>query len=352
MPSTNITNLTHPYPNFQQGAIMSESEFNSNNQATRDKVNEIISVFNPYPDVSNIVTKDGNNVFTGTNSFSNDITFSGTIVIPTPVLDYQAATKKYVDDAILNVNINSVTLTGDQSVDGVKTFTERPIVPTPNADYEVANKRYVDINSGYSQVEGDRLTSQALQPVAAFRSGNDYEVNIGIIGGFVTGVQDGFFVILGDGHEAPTSIGLSIDGQPLTYYDNGEKVCILEEDCYNLIHKNGTTYKLIRPKKVDNILTYTGSLYLQLSNFVGKYIRMNNTSNETVSIFADSTVNLPIGSEIEIMNIGTFDITIVGLTGVTLNSKNGYTKIDGQYGKVTLKKVAANTWDLFGDLKA
>ena len=39
-------------------------------------------------------------------------------------------------------------LTGAQSVAGVKTFSDSPIVPTPTMDYQAATKKYVDDNAG------------------------------------------------------------------------------------------------------------------------------------------------------------------------------------------------------------
>lgn len=41
-----------------------------------------------------------------------------------------------------------VKLTGAQSVAGVKTFSDSPIVPTPTTDYQAATKKYVDDNAG------------------------------------------------------------------------------------------------------------------------------------------------------------------------------------------------------------
>jgi len=53
----NIINLSHPYPDFQQGAVMSEAQFDGNNQATRDKVNEVIARVNETPVGTEITTE-------------------------------------------------------------------------------------------------------------------------------------------------------------------------------------------------------------------------------------------------------------------------------------------------------
>lgn len=43
---------------------------------------------------------------------------------------------------------DTVNLTGDQTVADVKTFSSSPVVPTPNTDYQAATKKYVDDNVG------------------------------------------------------------------------------------------------------------------------------------------------------------------------------------------------------------
>lgn len=48
----------------------------------------------------------------------------------------------------LNRNLdNAVMDTGDQTVAGIKNFTSSPIVPTPTTDYQAATKKYVDDNA-------------------------------------------------------------------------------------------------------------------------------------------------------------------------------------------------------------
>lgn len=67
-------------------------------------------------------------------------TFSSSPIVPTPTTDMQASTKKYVDDQ----DALDVHLTGDQTVAGVKTFSSSPIVPTPTADMQASTKKYAD----------------------------------------------------------------------------------------------------------------------------------------------------------------------------------------------------------------
>lgn len=92
------------------------------------------------------VTAAGDNTFTGTN------TFNGTVYIRTPAQDYQAATKKYVDDAkseaiavANNIGDTKANLYKDNVFSSSNIFNGRVIVPTaPATDNDVANKKYVD----------------------------------------------------------------------------------------------------------------------------------------------------------------------------------------------------------------
>jgi hypothetical protein len=54
---------------------------------------------------------------------------------------------------------NGVYVAGDQTVAGVKTFSSSPIVPTPTTDYQAATKKYVDDNGGGGSMAGYPLSS-------------------------------------------------------------------------------------------------------------------------------------------------------------------------------------------------
>lgn len=120
------------------------------------------------------VTAAGDNTFTGTNTFNKGITvkgrssfndsvkfepssaqfnaetifnsdayFNGTVTIPTPTADNEAATKGYVDSHS-GGGAGDVTAAGNNTFTGTNTFTGKTIVPTPTADNDAATKAYVD----------------------------------------------------------------------------------------------------------------------------------------------------------------------------------------------------------------
>ena len=78
-------------------------------------------------------------------------------------------------------------------------------------------------------------------------------------------------------------------------------------------------------------------------------VRMNSSSATTVTIPADMITNLPIGTNILIGRTGTGTVTIAAQGGVVVDTPETYT-IYKQFGKVRAIKVAANHWELSGNL--
>lgn len=90
---------------------------------------------------------------------------------------------------------------------------------------------------------------------------------------------------------------------------------------------------------------------------VNQFFRLTNSSSITITIPTDATINYAIGTEIHFMRFGAGEVTIARATGVTLYSEGsasdnaGKKRINAQMQVVTIKKVAANMWVLFGALK-
>jgi hypothetical protein len=95
----------------------------------------------------------------------------------------------------------------------------------------------------------------------------------------------------------------------------------------------------------------TGDYTLVLAD-KGKVLRINSSSNRTVTIPLNSSVAFPIDTEIAILRYGSGTVSISPTSGVTLNSKNSERKISGQYGSIALKKIGTDEWVLVGSLEA
>jgi hypothetical protein len=80
-------------------------------------------------------------------------------------------------------------------------------------------------------------------------------------------------------------------------------------------------------------------------------IEVSKASAVTITIPADSSVNYPVGTSLDILQTGSGQVTIAGAGGVTVNSTPGL-KLRTQWSSATLLKRDANTWVVFGDLSA
>jgi hypothetical protein len=93
--------------------------------------------------------------------------------------------------------------------------------------------------------------------------------------------------------------------------------------------------------------------YSLVSTDAYKIIEMNLTSTpNTITVPNSSTQTFAEGSQITIIQTGSGQTTISGAGGVTINGTPGL-KLRGQWSSCTLiKRAAANTWVVIGDLSA
>lgn len=85
---------------------------------------------------------------------------------------------------------------------------------------------------------------------------------------------------------------------------------------------------------------------------INKLLKINSTSNLTVTIPPSSSANFPIGSRLEVYRAGTGEVSIVAGSGVTIRSKLNNTRISVQYSGAMITKIGTDEWHLIGDLKA
>ncbi len=80
-------------------------------------------------------------------------------------------------------------------------------------------------------------------------------------------------------------------------------------------------------------------------------IECNSASAFTVTIPANSTTAYPVGTSIDLLQVGAGQVTIAGAAGVTVNATPGL-KLRAQWSSATLFKRATDTWVVMGDLSA
>jgi hypothetical protein len=104
--------------------------------------------------------------------------------------------------------------------------------------------------------------------------------------------------------------------------------------------------------KTDKLLQIYGTYSSNYTFQMGDEDKLHELSGTlTVTVPPESTYNFPIGTQINILNIGSGTITAAGGSGVTLNGTPGL-KLRAQWSSATIIKRASNTWVIVGDLAA
>ena len=99
-----------------------------------------------------------------------------------------------------------------------------------------------------------------------------------------------------------------------------------------------------------NLSTKTNNYTLALTD-AGKSITVSSADGKAIYVPANSSVEFPVGSRIDIIRLGAGDLQVIANAGVTIYSKEGNLAIASQYSGATLLKIDTNTWVLVGDLK-
>lgn len=94
----------------------------------------------------------------------------------------------------------------------------------------------------------------------------------------------------------------------------------------------------------------TASYTLALSD-AGGTVEMDVGSANDVTVPAEASVDFPVGTVIEVCQVGAGQTTIVEDTGVTVNTPETLV-LTGQWSTVSLRKRAADEWVLAGDVEA
>ena len=99
-----------------------------------------------------------------------------------------------------------------------------------------------------------------------------------------------------------------------------------------------------------DIKTANYSLVLTDKN---KFIKMNSSSNRTITVPLQATVDFPEGSQIHLIRYGSGTLEIVGESGAVILYATPGKFLRAQYSSATLLKCAdTNVWMLMGDLSA
>lgn len=111
------------------------------------------------------------------------------------------------------------------------------------------------------------------------------------------------------------------------------------------------TYADTKQNKLKSFNRQTSSYTLVLSD-ADKLVEMNVATANNLTIPLNSTVAYAVGTQIDVVQYGAGQTSIVATVGVTIRSANSWLKINARYGAATLTKVGTDEWYLWGNLNA
>ena len=138
--------------------------------------------------------------------------------------------------------------------------------------------------------------------------------------------------------------------------DASGKVAVATTTSTEIGYVNGVTSAIqtqldTKQPKLNTFNRVTASYTLVLGD-AGKIVETNVATANNLTIPLDSSVAYPIGTEIQVLQYGVGQTTIVPTSGVTTRSKSDQLKIGNKWTGVTLVKVGTNEWYVIGNVSA
>ena len=141
-----------------------------------------------------------------------------------------------------------------------------------------------------------------------------------------------------------TASGTNTGDQTLPTFPSG--TIVGTTDTQTLTNKTLTDAKL-----TSAINAQTGTSYTLVLTDASKLITLSNASAIAVTIPTNASVAFPIGTQIDLCQIGAGKVTFSG-SGVTIDSQGSNKSIAAQWVGISLIKTATDEWLLIGNLIA
>ena len=138
---------------------------------------------------------------------------------------------------------------------------------------------------------------------------------------------------------------LTTDGSALNRLDVGE-------DRKKLSADSGSTNGIKWQYEGELTLNaQTGTTYTLVLTDSAKFVTLSNASAITLTIPTNASVAFPIGTQVNIVQLGAGQVTVGG-AGVTIRSQGTKLKLNGIYSAGTLVKINTDEWVLVGNTAA
>ena len=93
----------------------------------------------------------------------------------------------------------------------------------------------------------------------------------------------------------------------------------------------------------------TGTSYTLVLADAGTFVTLSNAAPVTLTVPNNTSVAFPVGTMVNLLQLGAGQVTIAAGGGVTVSSASGL-KLADQYSSAQLIKLATNTWVAVGRL--
>jgi hypothetical protein len=296
----------------------------------------------------------------------------------------EIATKTYADSAVSTHNSDTTSVHGiadtsvlatDSDVQDAKDYADSQIdshVAVTTNIHGIADTSKVVLKDatattldGSLTVDGDLIVNGTTTTVSAqdlvvsdpliyIGEGNTANlVDLGLVSSFNDGTYQ-HSGIARDSSAGKWKIFKGVTDEPTTTINFAQgsldDLAVNNVEVSGVVFTDGTQTKEGVPSRTP-IVKKTASYTLSSLGERDSVIEVESSSATTVTIPAESSVNYPVGTSIDVLQTSTGQVTIAGAAGVTVNSTPGL-KLRTRWSSATLFKRAADTWVVYGDLTA
>jgi hypothetical protein len=269
----------------------------------------------------------------------------------TPTVSTDAATKAYADTMLplAGGTMSGAIAMGTNKVTGLG---------TPTTSTDAATKGYVDtVTVAPSNLTGPITSVGAATSVAAQTgTGSTFVMNTSPT--LVTPALGVATATSVNGTTIPSSKTLVVTTDKISVLaatTSAELAGVISDETGTGALVFGTSPAISDPKVAQSINAQTGTTYTFVLADQGKYITASNASAITVSIPTNASVAFPVGTSIDLIQIGAGQVTVsAASSGTTTIYSTGATaaapKTRVQYSALTCKKISTDVWHVIGDI--
>ena len=146
----------------------------------------------------------------------------------------------------------------------------------------------------------------------------------------------------------------AINAKPDVFVDLGDTPSSLAGEAGKTLVVNtaGTALELASPAAaVLSAANVQTASYTLVAADAGKAVEMNVASANTLTVPPNSSVAFPVGTIVEVAQVGAGQTTVVAGSGVTIRTPATLV-LSGQWSTVSLRKRGTDDWLLAGDVEA